>query len=77
MGGRYTFANWNNRATVRGAAPCDPREAVSCSVPARSLNGYIGAVWDYEFSGNANGYVGTLQFLLRQYAAEQQSAKSA
>jgi autotransporter-associated beta strand protein len=58
LGGRYKFAKRNN--TVCGAEPC---EAVDCSASARALSGYIGAAWDYEFSGNANGYVGSASIL--------------
>jgi hypothetical protein len=57
LGGRYLFANRNN--TACGADPC---EAVDC-VPARSLAGYIGAVWDYEFSGESRGDVGSASVL--------------
>ncbi|MDR3108248.1 MAG: hypothetical protein LBU65_00990 [Planctomycetaceae bacterium] len=27
------------------------------------MNGYVCAVWDYEFSGEANGYVGSASIL--------------
>jgi outer membrane autotransporter protein len=50
LGGRYYTQN-NSKCN-----PCEPNKT-------RRLNGYIGAVWDYEFSGNANGYVGDASIL--------------